>query len=110
MLTSVKPSSDVLDIPIALRDSVGTLLGPRPHVETVFETALSSTAREIAIQKGALIAYGEKVAALIHVLEGIAKAPASESGRRKPRESKETASRLLIVRLLQQTPTCSVCC
>jgi hypothetical protein len=61
-----------------LRDSIRTLLGPKPQVKTIFEPAESGAPNNIDIQKSALIAYRAKVVALMNILEGNVTAPARD--------------------------------
>ena len=65
-------------IPTALRDSILTLLDPRPHVKTILGSGRSGVVLDIEIQRRALIAYRAKIVALTHILETVVKPPGNE--------------------------------
>jgi hypothetical protein len=56
-------------IPTILRESILTLLGPRPHLKTVSAYARIGSMQHIEVQKLALIAYRAKIVAVMNVLE-----------------------------------------
>jgi hypothetical protein len=55
-------------IPTVVRNSILTLLGPKPPLETVREARSKST-RDVLSQRDALIAYRTKIVALMNILE-----------------------------------------
>lgn len=79
--------------PIALRDSIRTLLGPKPLVKTTFGPAEIDRRGDIQTQKSALMAYRAKIVALMNVLEGAATTPANEPVSQAPQRSACTLRR-----------------
>jgi hypothetical protein len=64
--------------PMKLRDSIRTLLGPKPPVNTAFGITGSAGRGELEIHKNALIAYRARVVALMNILEGTVTVPANK--------------------------------
>ena len=64
--------------PTTLRDSIRTLLGPKPHVKTTACPAGMDVRGEVHAQKFALIAYRARLVALMNILEGTVAQPANK--------------------------------
>jgi hypothetical protein len=56
-------------IPTDVRDSIRTLLGPRPYLKSVPAYARIGSLRQIKLEALALIAYRAKIVALMTILE-----------------------------------------
>jgi len=86
MLTLGSSLFQETDALTAVRDSIRTLLGPRPHLNPILGSGGSGAKHEIELQKSALIAYRARIVALIEMLEGGVKVPGSEpkTAGRKP--------------------------
>ena len=89
MLTPGSALFQETDALTAVRDSIRTLLGPRPQLNPILGSGGRGAKHEIERQKSALIAYRAKLVALIEMLEGGVKVSGSEpiarAARRKPK-------------------------
>ena len=55
--------------PTTVRDSIRTLLGPKPHLNPILGSVGSGAPHDIERQKSELIAYRAKIVAVMNILE-----------------------------------------
>ena len=72
------PFPQETDTRTTVRDSIRTLLGPRPRLNPILGSGGSGALHDIEHQKRELIVYRARIVALIEMLEGGAKVPGNE--------------------------------